>query len=251
MIRAAFLTWAVVSTLWLANSMRTRGVDESVLRAGPRVAVLSNESILQFAPARPKPAGLLFFCSSGVAAEAYAPLLRPVAEAGHPVFLVRLPWRFAPLESHRSAAIRRARAVIGSHDTIPRWVIAGHSLGGALAARMVRDAPPEVGALVLIGTTHPKEHDLSSLAISVTKVYGTADGVAPAERVHANAALLPKATRWVDIRGGNHSQFGHYGHQILDGDATISRGEQQRITREAILDALAALVPARGTRPAV
>ena len=92
---------------------------------------------------------------------------------------------------------------------------------------------------MLVGTTHPKEDDLSALQIPVTKVFASNDGVAPRERVLANRALLPAQTRWVEIEGGNHSQFGRYGHQLFDGEATITRAEQERITRAAILAVLA------------
>ena len=34
-------------------------------------------------------------------------------------------------------------------------------------------------------------------------------------------------------------QFGHYGHQLLDGKPAITRETQQAITRAAILEALA------------
>jgi pimeloyl-ACP methyl ester carboxylesterase len=101
--------------------------------------------------------------------------------------------------------------------------------------------------MVLVGTTHPKRDDLSLLSIPVTKVYGSSDGVAPADRVVANQRLLPEQTRWVKIEGGNHSQFGHYGHQLRDGEATISREMQQSITRSALLGALTnagAILPA-------
>jgi hypothetical protein len=93
--------------------------------------------------------------------------------------------------------------------------------------------------MVLVGTTHPKQDDLSSLPIRVTKVYASNDGVAPPNRTLSNKGLLPKATRWVEIKGGNHSQFGHYGHQLSDGDATISREAQQTATRTSLLEALA------------
>ena len=38
----------------------------------------------------------------------------------------------------------------------------------------------------------------------------------------------------VAIEGGNHAQFGHYGKQKGDPDATISREQQQKITTDAI-----------------
>ena len=224
---------------WLANSVRTRGVDDYTLRSSPAVSVADDSTMLVFSPvSSDAKTALIFICGSGIAAQAYAPLLRPLAEAGYPVFIVKLPYRFAPLESHKQVAVNRARGVIAAHPDVKHWLIAGHSLGGALAARMARSDAGTLSALVLIGTTHPKDYDLSFLQIPVTKVYASNDGIAPPDRVLANRRLLPAQTQWVEIKGGNHSQFGRYGHQLFDGTATISREKQETITRLAIFDAI-------------
>lgn len=250
-VRVLFVSWAIASTLWLANSVRTRGVDESVLASSASVIVVDGDTTLDFIPAKSsaRPA-LIFFCGSGVAAPAYAPLLRPIAEAGHAVFIVRLPYRFAPFDSHKRAALERASAVMRNHREVSRWVVAGHSLGAALAARMIRSDPAGIAALVLVATTHPKNDDLSSLTIPVAKVYGSRDGVAPPARIHATRHLLPRHTAWVEIRGANHSQFGHYGHQLLDGRPGISREEQQARTRSVLLRILAGSDAVLYARPA-
>jgi pimeloyl-ACP methyl ester carboxylesterase len=142
------------------------------------------------------------------------------------------------LESQKQLAVERAIGVTTSHPEISRWVLSGHSLGGALACRAVRSDPTAFSAMVLVGTTHPKQDDLSSLTIPVTKVYASNDGIAPKEKIIANKRLLPKDAHWVEIEGGNHSQFGYYGHQLFDGQATISREAQQSATRSALLQAL-------------
>ncbi|MBI2814807.1 MAG: hypothetical protein HYX71_11035 [Opitutae bacterium] len=233
------MLWAVISMLWLANSMRTRGVDDALLRSDSTVSVVDEATRLEFLPVVSNSGtALIFICGSGVSAQAYAPLLRPIAEAGYAVLIVKLPYRFAPLESHQHAAVDRARSVIAAYPKISHWVISGHSLGGALACRVVQSYPQAFSAMVLVGTTHPKRDDLSSLPLPVTKVYASNDGVAPPNRTLSNKGLLPKDTLWLEIKGGNHSQFGHYGHQLFDGKATISREAQQAATRSALLQAL-------------
>lgn len=239
-IRLGFLTWAIVSTLWLVNSFRTQGVAPKTLQSSSSVSVQDRVETLEFTPRSPRSkTALIFICGSGVTAQAYAPLLRPIADKGYAVFVVKLPYRFAMIEAHKQAAVERVNRVIAEHPNISNWVLAGHSLGGALACRVVRTAPRQISALVLIGTTHPKDDNLSGLPLPVTKIYATHDGVAPWEKINANRKLLPPSTLWVEIKGGNHSQFGHYGHQFLDGTATVSRSTQQEITRSALLDALA------------
>lgn len=225
--------------VWLADSYRTRGVPESSLRSSPTVSVNDGPVSLEFVPpVADGKSALIFICGSGVSAIAYAPLLRPIAEAGYTVFVVKLPYRFAPLASHKQTAVKRALEIIAAHPAILHWVVSGHSLGGALACQAVKADAKAFSALVLVGTTHPKEDDLSSLPIPVTKVYASNDGVAPPDRTLANRRLLPKDTRWIEINGGNHSQFGYYGHQLLDGRASISREEQQSVTRAALVEAL-------------
>jgi predicted alpha/beta-hydrolase family hydrolase len=238
-IRNGFLIWTVISTLWLANSFRTQGVDDRTLQSSQTVTVKDGTETLEFLPASDSSkAALVFLCGSGVTALAYAPLPRPLANQGHAVFVVKLPYRFAPLESHKQAAVERVKRVIAQHPERSKWVLAGHSLGGALACRVVQADSHLVSAIVLIGTTHPKQADLSGLTLPVTKVYASNDGVAPRDKVLANKALLPAQTKWIEIAGGNHSQFGHYGHQLLDGRATIRRAAQQERTRSALLVAL-------------
>jgi pimeloyl-ACP methyl ester carboxylesterase len=182
---------------------------------------------------------LLIFLPGGmIDANAYVPLARGLADRGVPIAIVELPWRSAPTERARRqlwGRIESARERWGQGRPI---VIAGHSRGGALAARFVAEraqpAGTPLGGLILMGTTHPRDHDLSGVSFPVLRIVASEDCVASPSAARANATRLPPETNWVAIDGGNHRQFGYYGWQIGDCAATISREEQHRQVIEAV-----------------
>lgn len=84
-IRRGFIVWAVVSTSWLLNSFRTQGVAAALLSSDGRVTVERSGETLTFRPTSAvRRSGLVFIVGGGVSAEAYAPLLRPLTDDGHP-----------------------------------------------------------------------------------------------------------------------------------------------------------------------
>jgi pimeloyl-ACP methyl ester carboxylesterase len=114
-------------------------------------------------------------------------------------------------------------------------VLGGHSRGAAIAARFAHRHREDLAALLLIGTTHPRDQDLSALTLPGLKISGSRDCVADLDQSLANRSRLPAHTVWVTVEGANHAQFGHYGPQLGDCRATISREEQQRETLETMV----------------
>ena len=80
-----------------------------------------------------------------------------------------------------------------------------------MASRLADESPELIAGLVLIGTTHPRDIDLSESGLAVTKILGTQDGVATVEKARINANRMPETARWIEIEGANHAQFGYYG----------------------------------------
>ena len=64
--------------------------------------------------------------------------------------------------------------------------------------------------------------------------------VADLEKVKSTDKI-PENAKFVAIEGGNHAQFGSYGAQKGDGDATISENEQHLQTQTAMLGFLDSL----------
>ncbi len=162
---------------------------------------------------------------------------------GFPTALVKLPFRMAATEAQRQQLVARVQAVMSADTHAAQWVLAGHSRGGALAARFAHQHPLDIAGLILIATTHPKAapDDLAGSDLDVTKIYATRDGLASEAEMRTTAGYLPASTRWVRIEGGNHAQFGWYGAQLGDSSATISRVEQQARLIDAIAAALHAV----------
>jgi len=142
------------------------------------------------------------------------------------------------IRSQKQELFSRCKEFIQNDEEINHWVIAGHSRGGALAAEFVKDESKLVDGLILIGTTHPKDFDLSDLKIHVTKVFASNDGLASEKEVKEYEKNLPPNTNWVKIEGGNHSQFGYYSFQIGDRKAAISRDAQQTILVDSLIQGL-------------
>ncbi len=220
--------------IWMVWGYQATDLPAGVLLTNSAVKVADTDDRITFQPrANRRSTGVIFLPGGMVDPVAYAPLLKNLAATGHPAHLVRLPMRSAFFESQITEVFQRVTAILKANPDA-RWYLAGHSRGAMLAARFARESQSNIAGLILIGTTHPRDFDLSASPLQVTKIMGTHDGIATPEATRANAALLPKSTTWVEIPGANHVQFGYYRHQLLDGEPGITRAEQQAALLKAV-----------------
>ena len=233
-LRRIWITCGLSFTCWIIWNMQAHGVADQLRQSSATVTVIDEGDYIRMQPVRPAQApAIVFLPGGGVDSAAYIPLLRAWADRGHSATLVRLPWRVAFTESSKAEAMRRVAGASAVFHGSP-WVLAGHSRGAALAADFAGTLRDRPSALLLIATTHPRDVDRSTLAMPVLKILGSLDCVAPVDDARANAALLPASTTWEVIEGGNHAQFAHYGRQLGDCAATISREDQQRRLLRAV-----------------
>lgn len=211
--------------LWATSPSTPMAEAAAALEAGAGedgVAVTADDWIT-FRPTSEAPnTGLIFYPGGRVDPRAYAPPARAIAAQGHMVVVVPMPLNFAFL------APDRAGEVMAFFPAVSHWAVGGHSLGGAMAARYVHQNPGGVEGLLLWAAYPAEGDDLSSYDLHAVSVYATRDGLATLDEIEASGRRLPPDTEWVAIDGGNHAQFGWYGPQRGDGNATISRQEQQR-----------------------
>ena len=203
--------------------------DETALEAmaylTDSVQVEQDSDVIWFVPENPT-AGLIFYPGGKVENTAYAPLLRACAEQGILCALVQMPGNLAVLDANAADGLQQ------EHPEITTWYIAGHSLGGAMAAGYAAAHEKDYDGLILLAAYSAK--DLSQTTLRILSVYGSEDGVMNRESYEKNRANLPADTIEVVLDGGCHAQFGSYGPQDGDGIPTISGEEQVREAAEAI-----------------
>ena len=111
---------------------------------------------LTFTPTGKTPTtGVILYPGGHVDYRSYSTLARDLASAGYLVVVPPMPLSLAVL------APNRAERVIAAHPEIDRWVIAGHSLGGAMACTYVDSHPGRVDALALLAA-YPASGDDSA-----------------------------------------------------------------------------------------
>ena len=236
-VRIVWVTLGVTSVFALFWGAQAAWLPEGTFVSDARVEIVRAQDTISFRPRPDDPArmGLIFFPGALVEPDAYAPMARRLAEAGHRVVIVKLPFRLAPTPGYEAMVFETARDTMAASPG--RWAVGGHSRGGMLATRFAGGYASLLSGLALVATSHPREMDLSRLpsTVPVLKVFGSEDGLASPEEVRQYAPLLPPDTTFVEVQGGDHRQFAYYRYQLMGGRATISLEEQQRQLVDALL----------------
>lgn len=182
----------------------------------------SATSIVMTPKGRLSEPAILFQPGAKVEARAYAAVLRPLAEAGHRVVIVKQPLGIGFLALGSFTKAREA------YPDTAEWIVGGHSLGGATASIQANDNDRQSGGPVvglLLHASYPGTDMSGSLSADVLSISGTRDGLATPDDIDASRADLPADASFEAIEGAVHSFFGHYGPQPGDGEPTISQDE--------------------------
>lgn len=174
---------------------------------------------------------LIFYPGAKVQDIAYAPLLKELAENGVDCYLVHMPGNLAIFGVDKAEEV--LEQIAEEKRNYEHRYLAGHSLGGAMAASFAATHSEELEGLIFLGAYSTE--DLSGTDLRVLSLYGSEDQVLNREKLTQSHALMPVDFTEYVIEGGNHAQYGDYGVQKGDGTAMITPEQQRKITVEKIL----------------
>lgn len=186
------------------------------LKADGHVVEIANYTV--FTPEKSNDVGIIFYPGAKVEEIAYTPLINKLCEEGFTCILFHMPFYMAIFD-------QEAADVIFENFSGPEtWYMCGHSMGGAMASNYVSNNPDSVNGLILLGAYIYGEVSPED----ALTIYGTFNSNLEEDIDYEENIVV--------IDGGNHAQFGNYGKQKGDPDATITADEQQEITVDAIVD---------------
>ncbi|MBQ9043855.1 MAG: alpha/beta hydrolase [Eggerthellaceae bacterium] len=214
-----------VSDYYRADATALAAVaDEDGASDGVVVQQLSDKAIA-FVPDQPS-AGFIFYPGAKVQPEAYAPLMTQLAERDILCILVKPLFNLAILD------VNIADGLTAQFPDVETWAIGGHSMGGVAASDYAANHEGAFESVVFLAS-YPTA-DLTGFDGTTLSLAGTNDLVLNRTNYEKAGDLLPSASTSIDIDGGNHAYFGNYGEQAGDGQATITREEQQSQAADAI-----------------
>ncbi len=212
--------------VWAQSGPSPESVANGFLLDSANVLV-DEEPWLTFRPEAQRSVGLILYPGARVEPESYAPIASRLARRGFLVVVPDMPLKLAIFGAGK------ATSIIEAFPEVDRWVLGGHSLGGAMAVSYIDNHPGEIDGLLLWAAYPAESADISDEDVFATAISGTADGLVSFEEVREARDRLPATYEIVPIQGGNHAGFGAYGPQDGDGEATIDRDEQWDLIVEA------------------
>jgi pimeloyl-ACP methyl ester carboxylesterase len=186
--------------------------------------MLINDGYILARPSSPNNTVFVLYPGGLVPPQAYEFIARALATRGFTVAIPVMPLNLAVFSPDRAATVRDDLQRTGIQ--IERFVVGGHSLGGAMAARFALNNP--VDGLVLMASFSAETDDLSGQKLAVLNLAAELDGLATKDTVNDGLKRLPKGTTVAVLKGGVHAFFGRYGPQAGDGIPTTTRENFER-----------------------
>ncbi len=231
-----FLILLVSFFIWTSKPYKPDFNIQSFIEANTDISVSISREDIVISPAKQtdtREIGIIFYPGGLVEPEAYIKLCARLSKEGYLVVIPKMPLNLAIF------GVNKAKDVMEKFQGVEKWVIGGHSLGGAMAVDFYYKNPEKIAGIFLLASYPQKKHSLSDRDIPAILIYGSNDGTV--DKLKKNIELLPKSAQIVEIPGGNHAQFGNYGIQKGDGRAEVSVEEQQRITVNYLIPFLSQL----------
>ncbi|WDC84723.1 alpha/beta hydrolase [Caloramator sp. mosi_1] len=201
------LVFSAIFLIWAVSAYKPNFDVEAYIKSNERVHIKIDKNIVINPVDKKVEKGLIFYPGGKVEPAAYIKIASKIAEEGYRVVITPMPLNLAIFNKNK------ADEVIKEYSDISVWVIGGHSLGGVVASDYAYNHVEKIKGLFLLASYPQEKFNFKNKSIKVVSIWGSEDKVANLDKVKSSKELLPDDAEFVEIKGGNHGQFGSYGKQ--------------------------------------
>ena len=193
------------------------------------VIVNNNDNYISFIPNDTYNDVIVFYQGAKVEVEAYAPLLKLLAQNNIACYAIKTTFRLSFFDVDKFSDIYNNE----NNENIDYYVM-GHSLGGVIASISAKKYNSICNGIILLASY--LNSDISDTTLKVLSIYGSNDEILNMDKYEENKKYAPEIFIERRIDGGIHSYFGSYGIQNKDGKPYIEKSFQIEKTKEYILE---------------
>ncbi|UQZ85160.1 Alpha/beta hydrolase family protein [Paenibacillus konkukensis] len=177
------LVLAVAASIWL-KPYAPDAEAITAMKGGSGVSITDSPDWIMFEPQQALQPDVIFYPGGLVRPESYAPLAVRLADKGYRTWIVKMPLHLAVL------GVNRAGGIIEMNPK-QQYVIGGHSLGGAMAARYAAKYPKLVRGVFFLAAYSDAGGSLKGTELRAISLTGSDDGVLDKEAYEQAKAYMP------------------------------------------------------------
>jgi len=190
------------------------------------------------AAAGPK-TGIVFYPGAYCDIRGYTPIWKEIAAQGYLVVIAKMPFDFAIFSPNAADGVRAA------HPEIEEWIIAGHSMGGAMAGVYADNNRDNLAGVIVFDSYPPGSNSLADVDFPILLFERARLDGSRSQKFIDNANLYPASAELILIPGAQHMYYGSFdgGAYKEEWESGIERDAMQRIVINGITAWLAANFP--------
>jgi len=231
--------YAYLSITTVRNNAAPAAAALAAMESDERVTVEYDE-YLALTPAGSTPkTGIVFYAGAYCDIRGYTPVWKEIAAQGYLVVSPKLPFDFAIFAPNAADEVRAA------HPEIEQWIIAGHSMGGAMAGVYADNNRDNLAGAIVFDSYPPGSNSLADADLPILLFErARADG-SRSQKFIDNANLYPESAELTLIPGAQHMYYGSFdgGAYQEEWEPDIKRDAMQKIVVDGMTAWLARNFP--------
>jgi pimeloyl-ACP methyl ester carboxylesterase len=234
--------YAYLSITTARNNAAPAAEALAAMESDERVTVEYND-YLSLTPATITPkTGIVFYPGAYCDVRGYTPVWKEIAAQGYLVVIPKMPFDFAIFAPNAADQVRAA------HPEIEQWIIAGHSMGGAMAGVYADNNRDNLAGVIVFDSYPPGSNSLADADLPILLLERARSDGSRSQKFIDNANLYPESAELKLIPGAQHMYYGSFdgGSYQEEWAPGIERDAMQKIVIDRVNAWLTKNFPSQG-----